>query len=62
MNEQMKLQIQTVLVSVGNFRNGLKVSALKNDGIIDKEEEKILRKAEEASEKYEKALKKLLEE
>jgi len=62
MNDHMKLQIRTMLVSVGTFRNGLKMSALKDDGKIDRYEEKILKKAEKASAKYAKALKKLIGE
>ncbi len=62
MNDYMKLQIQTMLVSVETFRTGMKVGALKDDGFIDKSEERILRKAEKASEKYAAKLKKLIVE
>ena len=62
MNDHMKLQIRTMLVSIETFRNGMKIGALKDDGVIDKNEAKILRKAEKASEKYASQLKKLIGE
>lgn len=62
MNDHMKLQIKTMLVSIDTFRNGLKIGAMKDDGVIDKNEKKILKKAEKASEQYAVKLKKLLGE
>ena len=47
MNDHMKLQIKTMLVSIDTFRNGMKIGAMKDDGIIDKNEEKILKKVGE---------------
>ena len=62
MNDHMRLQIKTMLVSIDTFRNGLKIGAMKDDGVIDKNEKKILKKAEKASEQYAVKLKKLLGE
>ena len=62
MNDHMKLQIKTMLVSIDTFRNGLKIGAMKDDGIIDKDEKKILKKAEKASEQYAAKLKKMIGE
>ena len=62
MNEHMKLQIKTMLVSVQTFQTGMRLGALKDDGKIDKDEAKILNKAKKASDKYEKALKRLISE
>ena len=62
MNDHMRLQIKTMLVSIDTFRNGLKIGAMKDDGIIDKNEEKILKKAEKASAQYAAVLKKLINE
>ena len=60
MNDHMKLQIKTMLVSIETFRNGMKIGAMKDDGIIDRNEAKIIRKAEKASEEYAARLKKLI--
>ena len=60
MNDYMRLQIRTMLTAVETFRNGMQMNALKDDGIIDKYEAKIIRKARKASDRYEKALKKLI--
>lgn len=62
MNDHMKLQIKTMLVSIDTFRNGLKIGAMKDDGIIDKNEKKILKKAEKASEQYAAKLEKMIGE
>ena len=62
MNDHMKLQIKTMLVSIETFRNGMKIGAMKDDGIIDRNEAKISRKAEKASERYAARLKKLIGE
>ena len=62
MNEHMKMQIRAMLISLGSFRNSVRVSAMKDDGMIDRIEEKTIRKIEKATEKYEKQLKKLIRE
>lgn len=62
MNDHMKLQIKTMLVSIETFRNGMKIGAMKDDGIIDRNEAKIIRKAEKASERYAARLKMLIGE
>ncbi len=62
MNEYMKHQIETMLVSIETFRNGIQLGATQDDGIIDKNEEKILKKTEKAADKFSAQLKKLLGE
>ena len=48
MNEHMKLQIKTMYVSIETFRNGMKIGAMKDDGIIDRCETEIIRKVEKS--------------
>ena len=62
MNDYMKNQIKTMIVSVQTFQNGIRISALEDDGTIDKDEEKIIKKAQKASEQYEKEFRKLIGE
>lgn len=62
MNEYMKHQIETMLVSIETFRTGIQLGATQDDGIIDKNEEKILKKTEKAADKFSAQLKKLLGE
>ena len=59
MNIHMKTQINQVLLSVQVFEDSLKLAAQKDDGVISKEEQKIINKIQKASAKYVKALKKI---
>lgn len=52
MNSYMKSQIETMISSLNLFMESLKMSALQDDGIISKEEDKSLRKLRKATEKY----------
>ena len=58
MNSYMQLQIKNQILEVENFYKLLRGAAKKDDGIIDDEEKKILKKIKKASEKYIKAMKK----
>ena len=55
-NKVMETQINTQQLSVATFRQSLEIYATKDDGIIDKEEQKIIRKVTKACIKFEKAL------
>ena len=59
-NSYLKTQIQNQILSAGNFVSICKMSALKDDGIIDKEEEKLLKKLAKITDDYTKALDKLI--
>ena len=52
MNIHMKTQINQVLLSVQVFEDSLKLAAQKDDGVISKEEQKIINKIQKASAKY----------
>ena len=57
-NKVMETQINTQQLSVATFRQSLEIYATKDDGVIDKEEAKIIRKVTKACLKFEKALEK----
>lgn len=59
MNTHILTQINNILFSVKLFEDSLELAAMKDDGIISKEEEKIIRKAKKASEEYKKELEKI---
>lgn len=59
-NNYLKIQIQNQLLTVDNFLSICKLSALQDDGVVDKDEEKLLKKLEKASAEYKKALNKLI--
>ena len=61
MNSYMKIQIDTLLVSVDAFTKSLEMAALQDDKRIDKAEARALRKAKAASERYKKRLIKIKE-
>lgn len=61
MNSYMKIQIDTLLVSVDTFMKSLEMAALQDDKRIDKAEAKALRRAKAASERYKKRLLKIKE-
>ena len=61
MNSYMKIQIDTLLVSVDAFMKSLEMAALQDDRQIDKAEAKALREAKAASESYKKRLAKIRE-
>ncbi len=59
-NTYMKVQIQSQILAADNFVSICKMSALKNDGVIDAEEAKLLKKIEKITDDYKKALNKLI--
>lgn len=65
MSRGMKIFVESEIIKqiemVKNFKSNLLLSALKDDGIVDKEEQKIIDKANKLSEKYVKDLKKIME-
>lgn len=61
-NPYIKVSIANQMMIVSNFKKECEISAKKNDGIIDNEERKFLKKINKYSEKYERKLKKLMDE
>lgn len=61
MNAHMITQINQILISVKVFEDSLRIAAQKDDGVISKEEEKIIKKIEKASARYKKQLEKIKE-
>jgi DNA-directed RNA polymerase subunit RPC12/RpoP len=59
-NVYLKTQIQGQILAADNFVSICKMSALKNDGVVDKDEDKLLKKVEKITGDYTKALKKLI--
>ena len=59
-NNYLRTQIQNQILASENFISVCKMSALKDDGIIDKEERKLLKNIEKLTTDYSKALNKLL--
>ncbi len=59
MNSLIKLEITNQMMNCRNFVHSMKRLALKDDGVIDKEEKKILRKLAKATKRYAKELEKL---
>ena len=60
-NKVMETQINTQQLSVATFRQSLEIYATKDDGVIDKEEAKIIRKVTKACLRFEKTLEKVKE-
>ena len=56
-NPYMKIQIRNQVIEVDNFIKLLREAAIKDDGAIDSDEEKVLKKLEKASKKYASILK-----
>lgn len=52
MNPFIKKQCQNMELSLTTFLQSCKVAALQDDGMISKEEEKLLKRLEKASEKF----------
>ena len=60
-NKVMETQLSTQQLAVATFRQSLEIYATKDDGVIDKEEQKIIRKITKACLRFEKALEKARE-
>ena len=59
-NNYLKIQIQNQLLAVDNFMSICKLSALQDDGVVDKDEEKLLKRLEKVTSDYKKALNRLV--
>ena len=53
MNEYMKAQITNMTIMVKTFEHSCKMAATKNDGLIDKNEERQLKKISAATQRFE---------
>lgn len=60
MNTYMEIQIRNMIMYLDAFQRSCEVAAVKDDGKIDKEEQKRLNKIKEASTKYKRELEKAL--
>ena len=58
-NKVMETQINNLLLSVSTFRQSLDIFAVKDDGVITRDEKKSIRKLTKASRKFEKILEKV---
>ncbi|MCR5460867.1 MAG: hypothetical protein K6F51_13370 [Acetatifactor sp.] len=59
MNSLIRLEITNQILNCRNFLRSCKRAALKDDGVIDADEKRILNKLVKATEKYAKELDKL---
>lgn len=59
-NSYMQMQIMNHIQQCENFKNTCKLSALKDDGVVSKEESKALSLIEKETDAYIKQLKKLI--
>ena len=58
-NKIMEAQVSNMILSAAAFRQSLEVFALKDDGVITRDEMKIIRKLTRASGKFENALQRI---
>ena len=58
-NKVIELQICNLELTIENFINSLEISALKDDGVISRDEKKIIRKLKKASGKFVNTLEKV---
>lgn len=59
MNDYMSSYINGAITYLKTFQQSLRMSALKNDGRIDRDEQKVLDKANKATDKYIRELERL---
>lgn len=59
MNQHINLEITNEILVTKNFVNSCKLAAMKDDGVIDKEEQKQLDKIAKAADKFIKELEKI---
>lgn len=59
MNSHMQAQISVIISTVKSLEANLILTAMKNDGAIDKDEAKIIEKVKAATKKYIKELEKI---
>ena len=60
MNPFIKKQCKNMELSLTTFLQSCKVAALQDDGMISKEEEKLLKRLEKASEKFRAEIQKVM--
>ena len=60
MNTYMEAYINSTITYLNTFKQSLRVAAMKIDGRIDNEEQKIIDKADKATDKYIKELEKII--
>lgn len=58
MNNYIRAQITNMLALTASFKQACKIAALQNDGVVDKEEEKLLKAIEKAADNFTKELNK----
>ncbi len=59
MNYHMKIQIANIISSCEAFLKSLELSAIEDDGNIDRDEQKTINKAKKETEKYIEKLRKI---
>lgn len=59
MNDYIKAQIQSMTTMAKTFEQSCKMAALKNDGEIDKSEEKLLKQISASTQRFIRGLEKL---
>ena len=56
MNTYIKMQLQTMIQYVDSFQQACEIAAMKDDGVIDKKEQKQLKKIRKAVSRFKKDL------
>lgn len=59
MNDYLKAQITNMVTMTKTFEQSCKMAAMKNDGTIDKDEERIIKKISTACKSFTKELEKI---
>ena len=59
MNTYIKMQLQTMIQYVDSFQQACEIAAMKDDGVIDKKEQKQLKKIRKAVSRFKKDLEKI---
>ena len=59
MNDYLKAQITNMVTMTKTFEQSCKMAAMKNDGTIDKDEERIIKKISAACKSFTKELEKI---
>lgn len=62
MNSYMEMSIKACIGYLDSFVQGMRVAALKDDSIVSRDEEKILKKLNKTTEKYKRELDSLLDD
>lgn len=58
MNNYIRAQITNMLALTASFKQACKIAALQDDGVVDKQEEKLLNAIEKAADNFTKELNK----